>query len=48
MFKNNDIVLFQGDSVTDCGRGREDDTNLGNGYPMLIASWLEALYPKKM
>ncbi|HEY5585161.1 MAG TPA: SGNH/GDSL hydrolase family protein [Ruminiclostridium sp.] len=47
MFENNEVVLFQGDSVTDCGRSREDDSNHGNGYPMMIASWLEALYPEK-
>jgi len=47
MFENNDVVLFQGDSVTDCGRMREDVSNLGNGYAMLIASWFEALYPEK-
>lgn len=47
MFKNNDVVLFQGDSVTDCGRDRNDEHNLGNGYALLIASWLEALYPEK-
>lgn len=46
ILKNNDIVLFQGDSVTDCGRSREDDKDLGNGYPMMIASWLSALYPE--
>ncbi|MHB8064535.1 MAG: SGNH/GDSL hydrolase family protein [Ruminiclostridium sp.] len=47
MFENNDIVLFQGDSVTDCGRAREDESDLGFGYAILIASWLEALYPEK-
>lgn len=31
-------VLFQGDSITDCGRSREWDGNLGTGYPMLVAS----------
>lgn len=47
MFENNDIVLFQGDSVTDCGRSREDQTSLGAGYAMMISSWLEAQYPEK-
>ncbi len=33
-------ILFQGDSVTDCGRSREDVFNagLGSGYPFLIGA----------
>ncbi|HEX2999244.1 MAG TPA: SGNH/GDSL hydrolase family protein [Armatimonadota bacterium] len=38
-------ILFQGDSVTDAGRSREDDTQLGGGYPHIIAAWLSARYP---
>ncbi|MCX7846838.1 MAG: SGNH/GDSL hydrolase family protein [bacterium] len=38
-------VLFQGDSITDCDRNRNDDNNLGSGYPAMIAAWLSALYP---
>jgi acyl-CoA thioesterase I len=41
------LVLFQGDSVTDVGRIREDINDLGHGYPMMIASWFSALYPEK-
>ena len=26
-------ILFQGDSITDADRDREDPHNLGNGYP---------------
>lgn len=35
-------VLFQGDSITDGGRGRNEDLNhiLGHSYPYLIASQL--------
>lgn len=29
-------VLFQGDSITDCGRSREVLTDVGNGYPYLV------------
>lgn len=29
-------ILFQGDSITDAGRSREDDSNLGLGYPTLV------------
>jgi lysophospholipase L1-like esterase len=36
------LILFQGDSITDCGRGRTDDPNhlLGHGYVFLIAARL--------
>lgn len=42
---NNDIILFQGDSITDAGRNRNNaDPNVanafGNGYAMLAASTL--------
>lgn len=33
-------ILFQGDSITDAGRSREDDLNMGYGYPTLISSEL--------
>jgi len=39
IFKPDDVVLFQGDSITDVGRSREDDSLLGNGYPMMIRAW---------
>jgi lysophospholipase L1-like esterase len=38
---NNQIILFQGDSITDCGRSREatgPNTGLGSGYVFLSAS----------
>lgn len=31
------VILFQGDSVTDAGRSREDLTDLGPGYPAFTA-----------
>lgn len=40
-------ILFQGDSITDCGRGRENDANLGNGYANQVAAWLNAACPQK-
>ncbi len=43
----NSVVLFQGDSVTDAGRSRENDNELGWGYVGLIAAWFSALYPEK-
>ena len=31
-------ILFQGDSITDAERKREDINNLGYGYPNVVAS----------
>jgi len=30
-------ILFQGDSVTDCGRDRENPASLGGGYPLYVS-----------
>ncbi|MDR0553927.1 MAG: SGNH/GDSL hydrolase family protein [Treponema sp.] len=38
-------VLFQGDSVTDCGRNREDPEHLGGGYPSHVAGIWANLFP---
>ncbi len=46
-------ILFQGDSITDCGRstcggaGYPVDYNMGPGYPGLIASFLQGEYPER-
>jgi lysophospholipase L1-like esterase len=40
-------VLFQGDSITDAGRGALDPENLGSGYAMMAASWFSAAFPEK-
>lgn len=45
-FKDGQIVLFQGDSVTDCDRIREDKTSLGLGYPMLIEKIYNEYFPE--
>jgi acyl-CoA thioesterase I len=45
--EDNSIILFQGDSVTDCGRKYEVYNDLGPGYPMMIAAAFTALYPEK-
>lgn len=45
ILKKNDVILFQGDSITDCGRNREDFYDLGGGYPKIIGSVLSAKYP---
>ncbi|MHB1452719.1 MAG: SGNH/GDSL hydrolase family protein [Saccharofermentanales bacterium] len=44
-FKNGQTVLFQGDSITDCGRDYEDLTSLGGGYPSKIAEIYKTLFP---
>lgn len=44
-----DRVLFQGDSITDCGRGpdaNEPNIRLGSGYAMIAAAWLLVERPK--
>ena len=43
MIRPHDLVLFQGDSVTDCGRDRNatgPNDGLGQGYAFLVASQL--------
>lgn len=47
LIEDNALVLFQGDSITDAGRSREDLNDLGPGYPGLVAAWFSALYPEK-
>ncbi len=44
---DNAVVVFQGDSITDCGRSRTDDTQLGGGYVSMVAAWFAARYPCK-
>jgi Lysophospholipase L1 and related esterases len=45
--KNDSIVLFQGDSITDYFRNKDDDSNLGSGYVMMTAALFSAQYPEK-
>ncbi len=56
-FKDDAVVLFQGDSVTDCGRNRKlkaakpgpmtkkSAKALGEGYPMVFKQIYDALFP---
>lgn len=39
-------VLFQGDSITDMDRDRSNIRNMGNGYPLFVASNFRADNPK--
>lgn len=38
-------ILFQGDSITDCGRDRADIHNLGAGYPQYAAELIREAHP---
>ncbi len=38
--QKNDKILFIGDSITDVGRNRSDEYDLGEGFPKLIAAKL--------
>lgn len=40
-------ILFQGDSITDAGRSRENDANTGVGYPTLVGGELGLKYPNQ-
>ncbi|MDF2542828.1 MAG: family lipase [Herbinix sp.] len=46
IFTNGQVVLFQGDSITDCGRNRDDITSLSEGYPGVVAKMFHLLFPK--
>lgn len=43
-FKDGSVVLFQGDSITDCGRDRTQHEGLGEGYPQKIAAIWRTLF----
>ena len=38
-------ILFQGDSITDAGRDRNDPHELGQGYPKYAAKFIAEMYP---
>lgn len=48
-FENDMTVLFQGDSVTDCGRNRNPRCKkidrMGDGYPLLCKQIYDTLFP---
>ncbi len=43
---HNDLILFQGDSITDAGRSREQLSDMGKGYALMAAAQLAAQYPE--
>lgn len=46
LIKANSTVVFQGDSITDCGRGA-DSEGLGNGYVKKIAQYFSVFHTEK-
>jgi len=46
LIAKDSVVLFQGDSITDAGRNRENALDLGYGYAMMSAAWFSATYPE--
>jgi lysophospholipase L1-like esterase len=44
LFKENSVILFLGDSITDCGRNIDNPDNLGDGYVNLITETLSDRY----
>lgn len=42
---DNDVVLFQGDSITDAGRNRDISTDMGFGYAAMAAAAFSASNP---
>lgn len=47
IIEKNQTVLFQGDSITDAGRSRDHDGDLGRGYASLVAAWFGMLHPER-
>ncbi|GIP33665.1 SGNH/GDSL hydrolase family protein [Paenibacillus sp. J2TS4] len=46
LISNNEVVLFQGDSITDASRNRENSNDLGKGYALMAAGWFNSLFPE--
>ncbi|PRY52403.1 secreted protein [Arcticibacter pallidicorallinus] len=52
LLKNNSVILFQGDSITDAGRNKNETKPnhagaMGSGYAFLASANLMASYPEK-
>lgn len=41
------VILFQGDSITDVGRSKDNDINMGHGYALMVAGELGFSEPGK-
>ncbi|GIP38352.1 lipase [Paenibacillus sp. J31TS4] len=46
LIADREVVLFQGDSITDAGRNREAAGDLGKGYALMAAGLFASLYPE--
>lgn len=46
LVQDGQTYLFQGDSITDCGR-RNADTPMGSGYALMFTEIVTALYPDR-
>ncbi|MGM1049569.1 MAG: SGNH/GDSL hydrolase family protein [Bacillota bacterium] len=44
--QKDDIILFQGDSITDAGRDRNNPADLGKGYPLMTAGLVGMSHPE--
>ena len=46
MLAKKTLILFQGDSITDCGRNWDEPDKLGDGYVRLLTTMLPGKYPE--
>lgn len=46
LISDNEVILFQGDSITDASRDKSDPNDLGKGYAMMTAALFTAAYPE--
>ena len=52
--KDNSVILFQGDSITDClrtydgdfGSGMVQKTEIGYGYPYMVKNYVDTFFPE--
>ncbi|MGI2297041.1 hypothetical protein [Paenibacillus sp. GXUN7292] len=44
---DHEVILFIGDSITDCKRDKTDAADLGRGYAFLTAAHIAGLHPEK-
>ena len=44
---NVKTILFQGDSITDCGRSRDNFEAVGTGYPLFVKAQFGTDYPQE-
>lgn len=47
LINRQETLLFQGDSITDAGRSRRNNSQLGSGYAGMVAARFSMLYPER-